>query len=153
MGSIKKILVACDLSKNTSQVLNYAAKIGAKLESKLLLVHIINQRDIDAIEYATHRILVVDEQVWTEKYIDDFLSERKQRLRELIAETQAAGMFLNPIVKIGVPFHELIEIGKSEYAELVIIGAGGRTSLFNTLIGSTAEKLFRHCPIPLLCVR
>lgn len=153
MRDIKKILVACDFSRPAPQVLDYAVAIGYKLKSKLLLANIINQRDIDAIEFATHRIFMVQEDVPIEKYIDDFVKERKQRLRELINETGETGKFLSPIVKIGVPFEELIKIAKTEFVDLVVIGTTGQSSLFNSLIGSTAEKMFRHCPIPLLCVR
>jgi len=48
MKPFQKILVACDLSKDTNQVLDYAVALAQSTGARLILGNVINQRDVGA---------------------------------------------------------------------------------------------------------
>ena len=79
--------------------------------------------------------------------------DRYREIRELIQDAACAHLPIKVLVGTGIPFKELIMIANDEGVDLVVMGAKGRTNLADVLFGSTAEKMFRHCPVPLLSIR
>jgi nucleotide-binding universal stress UspA family protein len=150
MEKIKKIMIACDFSEFSQQAMLYATGLAETLQANLIVAHVINQRDIDAINSIVGYVPVI---VDVREYTDHQIKDRSQRIDALIEETNATGFPIKKIIKIGIPFHELLQIVKQEGVDLVVMGPKGRSNLKNILFGATAEKMFRHCPVPLLSVR
>ena len=60
---------------------------------------------------------------------------------------------VHPLVCIGKPFEDIINIAKTFNADLIIIATHGGAGWIRTLLGSTAEWVVRHAPCPVLVVR
>ena len=84
MKPFQKILVACDLSKFTNQVLDYAVSLALSTGARLILGNVINQRDVDAIESAIHKTFLVEKEASPEAYIRQHKLEREANLKTLI---------------------------------------------------------------------
>jgi nucleotide-binding universal stress UspA family protein len=52
-----------------------------------------------------------------------------------------------------VPFVEIIKTARERKTDLIVIGTHGRTGIDHMLFGSTAEKVVRKAPCPVLTVR
>jgi nucleotide-binding universal stress UspA family protein len=54
---------------------------------------------------------------------------------------------------LGNPWRGVCEYAERKGIDLVVIATHGRTGLQHALIGSTAEKIVRHAPCPVLVVK
>jgi len=152
---IKRILAACDLSAYTGNVLNTAIGLADSLDAGLLVVNVINQRDMDSVREALEKIAFGYENVPISlaQHRADMESERLQSLHEAVDNAGGADRECDCLIKIGVPFQAIMETIAQKQADLVVMGTKGRSNISDVLLGSTAERLFRRCPVPLLSVR
>ena len=155
MKRIRRIMAACDLSEHSQQSLTYAAELAENLNAYLLIVNIINQRDVVAVAEALSQMEIIKKgsSLSIDAYIDGLRKARSQSIQKLIKEIPCDHLELKIIIKVGFPYEKLIETIKEEHADMLVMGAKGRTNLADVLFGSTAEKMFRHCPVPLLSIR
>ena len=86
-------------------------------------------------------------------YVDGLKKDRTEQMQSLLTETNCTQIPNRFIIKKGVPFAELVETAKEEKVDMVVMGAKGRGNIAGILFGSQAEKMFRHCPVPLLSIR
>lgn len=150
MRNIKKVMAAVDLSDYSPDVLDYAGTLCSLAGAELLIVNVINQRDLDAVQkmqiYAADPISV-------EEVVSRQKTERQEKIQSLIQKLELTELPLEVSIRIGLPHQELIKAAKEEQVQLVVMGPKGHGNVPGLLLGSAAEKMFQHCPIPLLSIR
>jgi nucleotide-binding universal stress UspA family protein len=149
MQPIKKIMVAVDFSDYSKPTLTYAAYLADAFKAPLIIVNVINQRDVDAIQ----KVEAEGVGITTEKYIDLQKTNRLVTIDQLLREANCYDLQPLKIFRVGTPWVELLEVVKEQRVDLVVIGTKGRSNIANTLFGSTAEKVYRRCGVPVLSVR
>jgi nucleotide-binding universal stress UspA family protein len=157
MKKLSKIMVGCDFSSYSKKTLEYAAKLAEKLQAELIIVNVINKRDIDTILKVAEEQFDRTVEKYVEKSAEDYekrlTKERTRQMEKLIEEIGCAHLPIKKVFRVGVPFQELIQAAEDEGADLMVMGKKGRSDIADVLFGSNAEKVFRRCPIPLLSVR
>lgn len=146
--TINKILVGIDLSDYSAETLQVAVEMAGNLKVPLVVANVIHKRDVDAFRRLAEK---------SHYSLGEFLKHREEdradRIKKLIEKAVCGHASITTLFRIGVPFQELIQIVHEEDVDLVVMGSKGRSDLVGVLFGSNAEKMFRHCPVPLLSVR
>ena len=145
----KTIMAAVDLSRHTEAVLEYAVLIARALNARLIIVNVINNRDVEAMKLAARTIEGFSVRLWTE-------TEKKGRravLEGILRDSFPEAEDVRIIFRLGVPFREILDALDNEGAEFLIIGPKGKTDDPEVRVGVTTEKVLRRCSVPLLVVR
>ena len=157
MKSIHKIMVGCDFSKYSKETLECAVALAEKLEADLIVVNVINKKEIDTLLKVAEGQFDRNIEKYVEKTAQEYetrvKADRTRQMEKLIEEIGCAHLSIKKVFKVGVPFQELISAIEDEGADMLVMGQKGRSDLVDVLFGSTAEKVFRRCPVPLLSVR
>ena len=149
MSKTKKIMVAVDFSEYSPKIMDYAGRLAEDLEAELIFVNVINQRDIDMVKQVT----VHTDKISVKAYVDGLKKDRTEQMQSLLIETNCDRIPNRFLIRKGVPFAELVETAEEEKVDMVVMGTKGRGNIAGILFGSQAEKMFRHCPVPLLSIR
>jgi nucleotide-binding universal stress UspA family protein len=155
MRDFQRVLAACDLSVYSEQVMDCAASLTDRLGGHLVVVHVINRRNIDALMEAVHKIVPEEAELAmsVNEYIESVQSERVEKIDALIRQTPMAGKKVRKLFRIGIPCEEILTVAQSEQADVLVIGSKGKSNIAGLLFGSTAERILRNSLVPVLTVR
>jgi len=149
MSDIKKIMVAIAFSEYSQAEFDYAVELALDLDSILVVAHIIDIKYVEAIS----SVESMGYQVNTDDYIKGMKEEKMSQLHQMMKNALLPKEKIKAIIKVGHPLDKLIKIIKEEDIDLAVVGAKGRTDMEHVLLGSIAEKMIRHSPVPILTFR
>lgn len=140
---LKKILVPLDFSDSSRQALRYAVAFASHFQASLILLHVVE------FNYVGSDFNLVE----TSQIETDLREGAGQRLEEWLKQETSQQVPAQPIVKVGRPYHEIVETAQADGIDLILIATHGHSSLAHVLLGSTVERVVRYAPCPVLIVR
>ncbi len=144
MIRINKILVPTDFSEHSKEALRYAVEMAKVHDAEIILGHVMEPPIYPTMfEGAAVAVPPLDESF--RKQLEEHLEDlRKEEVGEITSKI---------VVREGSATSELTELAKDEDVDLIIIATHGYTGIKHMLLGSTAEKVVRNAPCPVLTVR
>ena len=142
---LSRILVPVDFSDCSLRALDYAIALAGQFNSKIILLH--------AVEPAVYpeNYLVVSPAL--DETNQNLLQSARERLADLCHRRIGHRIPAESLVRMGHAHSEIPDTAKALGADLIVLGTHGYTGLKHALLGSTAERVVRQGPCPVLTVR
>jgi len=141
---LKKILVPTDFSETSKKAVQYAVRFAEQFGCEIVLLHVIEP--VTAVAGAP---LAVD--IFPEAEEDAIAAEAE--LEWLATRSRNHRNSFTSVVRIGHAPNEITKAAKELDVDLIMIATHGYTSWRHLCIGSTAERVVRTAPCPVLVVR
>lgn len=149
MTDFKKLMVAAAFGQYTESLFLFAASLAERLKADLLVVSIINERDVAAVR----KIMDMGYEVDGEHYVSGIKAERQQILDTIIQKAGFPKKRIKTIFRVGNPVESILKIALEEEVDMVLMGLKGRTELEHALVGSVADKVFHRSPVTVVSFR
>jgi len=149
MKNVRKVLVALAFSDYAQSTFTFAADFAACAGAELIVVSVINERDVESVR----TISAMGYEVDGEHYVDSIKAERERILQDITAGSDLSRDRIRTIFVVGNPLDELLKLIIDENIDVVVMGPKGRTDLEHVLVGSVAEKIFRRSPATIISYR
>jgi len=149
---IRKILVAADFSPHSEAALRRAVAVAQAFGAEVSAAHVLEDiREAMAVmcREARWELVAGDIRIYEQALCRD--SETK--LDEFLKPLAGAGVPLTHQTRVGTPYIQLVHAVEEQKQDLLFVGTRGDTGLKRLLLGSTAQRLLRHCPAPVWIVR
>lgn len=141
---LKKILVGCDFSTDSSLAFEYGLSLAQEFQADLHLAHVVEPP-------------LYDDLIKPSESREPF----RQRLRKTVQEKlsamvpEEARTWCNPVTALlaGQPHEELIKYAVVNDIDLIVLGVRGHSLVETLFVGSTTDRVLRKAPCPVLSVQ
>ena len=142
--SLKKILVPIDFSDMSKHAFQYALRFAKQFRCEIVLLHVVEPET-----FIAGTSLGVD--VFAQ--LEDDMTVAKAELAALAASSRDRLNSVASVVRSGHAPNEITKAAKDLDVDLIVIATHGYTSWRHLCISSTAERVVRTAPCPVLVVR
>ncbi len=143
METVKTIVAALDLEAGSDAVLARAVQLATEHGARLVVVHVVEAPSLALAPSPP------------ERHETDLEARLTHQAQAAISALLAEGGSVSADVEVGfgAPHAVITDVAGTRGADLVVIGPGQYHSLGEKVLGSTADRVVRTSPVPVLVVR
>ncbi len=142
---INKVLVPIDFSDYSKGALRYAVNFARSFSAEVILIYVV-EPVIYPPDFSMGQIAIPTVGL-------DMDKRASEELEKLAKKEIPQDMKVKTIIRAGKPFFEIVETAAEENVDMIIIATHGHSGVEHILFGSTAEKVVRKAPCPVLTLR
>ena len=142
---LRRILVPIDFSEHSKKALHYAVAFARTHGAQLVLLHVL-ELPLYPVSFGVGPATIPP-------VSEDLRQAVNRHLETLRLDDVPSEIGSEALVREGRPFFEICVCAREVNADLIVIGTHGYSGVKHVLLGSTAEKVVRKAPCPVLTVR
>ena len=139
---IHRVLVATDFSACARRAFEYGIYVARIWSAHMDLLHVEEMQPGLELDASVPDPLRESRRMESERLLGD-----------LAARVKRDGPSVGVCLRQGIPSEQIAQAALEQRADLVVVGTHGRTGLDHILLGSTAERVIKQTPCPVLTVR
>jgi nucleotide-binding universal stress UspA family protein len=143
--TFKRILCPIDFSPSALQALGFALDLARQADGRVTLLRVIEWLAEEEPQTSAHFNVP--------EYRRYIAADAEERLRQLVAEESRAWVEIDNMVVFGRAHREVLRAAETKPADLIVMGAQGRSGVGLALFGSTTQEVVRGAACPVLTVR
>jgi len=139
LRSIRRILLATDLSSASAGATDQALELSRALHADLLVVSVIDP----ASPLSSGPLPRMDQR----------RAARELAAQAIVVKGRRIGVSVSFLVWEGEPGPAIVEAAESEAVDMIVVGTRGRNRVERFVLGSVSDHVVRTAPCPVLIVR
>ena len=137
-----RLLLATDGSRGSAVAADYALALARSWGASLTLLNVLECPPGLDSQHPVNQL-----------YLTELMKQATSELVSLKARAVDRGISAHTRIATGIPSEEVLSVATGEDPDLIVVGTRGKTGLAHVLLGSTAERIIRGAPCPVLAVR
>jgi nucleotide-binding universal stress UspA family protein len=143
--SLQHILCPVDFSKNAADAMQYAGALAQRFGAALTILHAVYDPLDITCSHIPHPPM--------EQLREELVHQAEHALQGVVRRTLGSLPRVAAIVVAGPPFRQIVQYAREHAVDLIVMGTQGRSGLDHLIMGSTAERVERHAPCPVISIR
>ena len=143
--SVGHILCPVDFSANSDRAMEYAGALAQRFGADLTVLHVIYDLLDITCSHIPHPPL--------EQLREEMMRQAEQTLRHRVRRRLDSLPRVKTAVAAGPPFRQIIRYAREHGVDLIVMGTQGLSGLDRLIMGSTAERVVRTAPCPVVSIR
>lgn len=143
-AKFRTIICPVDHSAPSLRGLRNAIRLAQVLVARLVVLSVIPEVSWITAASETGTLLEAKAE-YEHKWCDD--------LDTFLKNVSFEGVAHEKVLREGIPHEQIVAVAREQAAELIVMGATGRTGLVRVVLGSTTRRVLRDLPCSLLTVK
>lgn len=145
MIAINKVLFPTDLSDAAAEAQLYACALAEQFDAELHILSVM--QDVAMVSPDPNMPWVIPA-----SSLDEIRTSLETALNAIPDPQWSHGKTIFRVLRTGTPFLEITKYAAEQDIDVIVVGTHGRSGLTHMLLGSTAERIVRKAPCPVLTV-
>jgi universal stress protein A len=143
--TFRHILCPVDFSLHSDSAMEYAAEMAQRFGADLTILHVVHDPLDVTCSHIPHPPL--------EQLREEMIREAEHALQRRARRTLRVLPRAKTMVVAGPPYRQIIRYAEEHHVDLIVVGTQGLSGLERLVMGSTAERVVRTAPCPVVSIR